>query len=67
VWLRYNYPGVPDDEAVVRNVIEYALGRVTDPDQGKALRRRLEGELRGLLARPDGPSGGAAPTWVRVE
>jgi hypothetical protein len=62
--LRWYYSGVPDDEVEARHVIGYALRRVPGRADREALRRRLEGELRELLARPE-PAGGAA--GVRIE
>lgn len=48
--VRALYPGASDREKTARNVIAYALDRTPAADR-PALARRLDGELRQMLAR----------------
>lgn len=50
--IRDNFPGATDEESTARNVIDYTLGRVTDPTERDRLDRRLHAELRTLLRSP---------------
>jgi hypothetical protein len=65
---RYSHhQGLSDHESQFRNVVEYALNRVTDPAEGEALRRRLAGELSGLIARPGTAPSDGSSGWARVK
>jgi hypothetical protein len=49
-------PGHSDREAVARNVVGFALNRVTNPGEREEVRRRLERELQEFLTDPAAPA-----------